>query len=333
MDQLQELLREIEALSFKEKMQLTTRLLETYLKELPEQTGTDADPWNDGLDRALDQFKRSIEKGAASSDKIAEGFSNLDDLTGGLFKGTLTVVGGRPATGKTTFLLNLARRLMQNGASIGFVSLGQNLERLARGMLQLYSGGPAHRSKIIKSTANKLEALENSWSLLKAQPFYPFYLDDIYTDIGKVLEVCRSAVTDRGAQVIMIDYLQLIGTSNDPTLRRDVQSRVVIKELKRFARQYEVAVVVTSSLSREADLRAGAKEPLMSDLVGSDMIEELADDVLLIYRPYYYGIIEDTDGRDTRNFTSLIVAKNKAGQSRDVHFRFNSKNLEWVPLK
>ncbi len=333
MDHLQEILQEIEELTFKERMQLTTRLLETYLKELPEHAATDVDPWEAGLDQTLDLFKRSLEEGRIPSRRIAEGFSNLDQVTGGLEKGTLTVVGGRPATGKTTFLLNLARRVLQDGCGVGFVSLGQGVDQLARSMLQLYSGVSPDRAGDFKSTATRLEALENGWSLLKAQPFYPAYLEDIYTDIGRVLEVCRSAVTDRGVQVIMIDYLQLIGTSNDPTLRRDVQSRVVIKELKRFARQYGVAVVLASSLGRDADLRAGAKEPLMSDLVGSEIIEELADDVLLIYRPYYYGIIEDAHGRDTRNLTTLIVAKNKAGQGREVYFRFNPENLEWVPLK
>ena len=331
MDQLQEILREIEELTFKERMQLTTRLLENYFKELPEQIPIEADPWKLAIDHGLERFRRIHEQGFYEFDGIGAGFSNLDDVTGGLAKGTLTFVGGRPATGKTTFLLNLARRLMQNGGSVGFLSLGQSMENLAQRLLQLYSGVPAHRSENHEDIANSLGDLKEARQTLEDLPFYPVYLEDIYTDIGRVLEACRSAVTDRGVKVILIDYLQLIGTSNDPTLRRDVQSRVVIKELKRFARQYGVAVVVTSSLGREADLRGGAKEPLMCDLVASDMTEELADDVLLIYRPYYYGIIKDADGRDTRNLTTLIVAKNKAGKSRDVHFRFNPENLEWAP--
>jgi replicative DNA helicase len=78
------------------------------------------------------------------------------------------------------------------------------------------------------------------------------------------------------------------------------------------------------------DPRGGTKEPVLADLPGADMIEALADDVLLLYRPYYYGIIEDAQGRDSQNLTKILVAKNKTGQSQELYYGLNREILNWL---
>jgi replicative DNA helicase len=123
-------------------------------------------------------------------------------------------------------------------------------------------------------------------------------------------------------EIIFIDYLQLIdrGLSVYSDCE-NADSGYVITELTRFAREYNIPLVITSSLTRNVTLRSGDKRPIISDLAGSDFIEELADNIILLHRPAYYGIIEDENGNDLSNVTEVIIAKSKDGTPGEIYLR------------
>jgi replicative DNA helicase len=131
-------------------------------------------------------------------------------------------------------------------------------------------------------------------------------------------------------EALFIDYLQLINWDLEMPDSPKSDPEHVITELKRFAHEYNIALIVTSGLTRGVDLRSGDKRPMLSDLsdmTRSDMIEELADNILLLHRPAYYGIIEDEHGNDLMNRTEVIIARSKDGFTGNIYFRNDFQSL------
>jgi replicative DNA helicase len=106
----------------------------------------------------------------------------------------------------------------------------------------------------------------------------------------------------------------------------------VLKELKRSATLYNFSLLIGSEISRNAERRGYANRPILSDLKDSGWLEELADQVLFLYRPSYYHLCEWEDGTNAQNQAELVVAKNNRFQtgtvriSYDVFGRFNTSS-------
>jgi len=284
--------------------------------------------WKQALDRAFDQYKRLREEGCHRGTRLRGGFDRLNQTTGGLARGTLTVLGGRPGMGKTTFLLNLARKFMESEHPTGFITLESTVTDLAMHFLQHYSGVRPCRSEGSEATEDDLEALEMARSSLAELPFYPFYVGDLGHDIHGITELCSRAVSLHGVEVLMIDSLWPLTDPDRQLFRGGKRAGLILQRLKLFARQYNVAVVVASPLGTRAIKRDAKKRPSMADLPAPKTVSNSADDVLLLYRPYYYGIIEDEAGNPTENRTHLIVAKSKAGPPAEIFFRYHPERSE-----
>jgi replicative DNA helicase len=100
----------------------------------------------------------------------------------------------------------------------------------------------------------------------------------------------------------------------------------VSRSLKTLAKENNALIIVSSQLSRSCEQRGGDKRPLLSDLRESGAIEQDADKVFFLYRPEYYGFIQDEEGNSTQGISELILAKNRSGYldrflfNRDEHF-------------
>lgn len=321
-----QILQEIEALSFKEKMELTTKLLETYLKELPGQENIPEENQRLPLDEAMTNLRNQSKGNLSEDDTISSGFTSLDKHMGGFRKGSLTIIAGRPNMGKRDFVLNLVRKMLSLNKVVGFVSIDLTSEQLARKLLQLYSGVSASETL----TKEQHKKLEEAKSTIRAQSFHHVDVKKVYPGIHDILEVCRSMAIENQVEALFIDYLQLINWDLEMPDSSKSDTEHVITELKRFAHEYNIALIVTSGLTRGVDLRSGDKRPMLSDLsdmTRSDMIEELADNILLLHRPAYYGIIEDEHGNDLMNRTEVIIARSKDGYTGNIYFRNDFQSL------
>jgi len=117
---------------------------------------------------------------------------------------------------------------------------------------------------------------------------------------------CRRLHMEHGLDLILVDYLQLMG-SDSRSENRVQEVSYISRSLKVLARELNVPVMAAAQLSRAVEQREG-KRPVLSDLRESGSLEQDSDIVMFIHRP-------DKDDKDMarRNIAELIVAKHRNG--------------------
>jgi len=328
MDNIRQILQQIDQLSFRDKMKLTTRLLEDYLNKIPAKTeyermnSSQADeklPLESAIQNMINQSnEKLVEEG-----RIGSGYPKLDKFTNGFQNGSLTIVGSR-MNKRTEFSLNIVKNILNAGHAVGFVSTDFSPDQLARQMLQLYSGVTAFKPlKEIDS-----EKLRLAKSTIEELPFHFKTFNRHFPLIQEVLQVCHTMVTSNNIKALFIDPLQQIqsGLTEIPD-SIEFELDYIVTELKKFAREYEIPVILTSALSGEADKRLGDKRPFLSDIKGTNIIEEMADNILLLNKPSAYGLIEDEEGNDLKELTEVIVAKSMNGNTGRVYYRYQADSM------
>jgi replicative DNA helicase len=252
------------------------------------------------------------------------GFTDLDTITSGLQKGELVIVAARPGMGKTAFCLNLVRHAaFYSKAPALIFSLEMSSESLLQRML--CSEGNIDSSNM---RAGRLRNDEFSRLTLAATKLYemPIYLDDSsMLDVQTVRARTRRYVREKGIQLVMVDYLQLLSASGKQENRQQEVSSIS-RQLKALAKELQITLLVASQLSRATEQRGGKEpKPRLSDLRESGAIEQDADVVLFIYRQGYYAKDNGEEaGADQDNSAEIIIAKQRSGPTGSI-------DLVWRP--
>jgi len=246
---------------------------------------------------------------------IPVNFYDLDAMTQGLQRSDLIIVAGRPAMGKTSIVLNLAKNVAQlHDLPVCVFSLEMSKEQLTYRLLSMEVGIESGRLRTGRLNQDEWPLLGQGINTLGQ---LPIFIDD-KPNLG-VLEMrslCRRLIAEQGKELglIVIDYLQLMeGTTPDNRVQE--LSRIT-RGLKAMARELKVPVVALSQLSRGVESRTN-KRPMLSDLRESGSIEQDADLVLMIYRDEYYNP-ETPD----RGITEVIVTKHRNGPVGTVKLLF-----------
>jgi replicative DNA helicase len=142
--------------------------------------------------------------------------------------------------------------------------------------------------------------------------------------------LCKQHVEADKVKVVVIDYLQLL-SERKTRQNRDAELSFITRELKNLAKDLQICIVASSQLSRSLETRGGDRKPLLSDLRESGAIEQNADKVLFIYRPEYYGFMQDEYGNSTQGLVELIVAKNRTGHLGSIYFKRNATLSAYEP--
>ncbi len=246
---------------------------------------------------------------------IPVNFYDLDAMTQGLQRSDLIIVAGRPAMGKTSIVLNLAKNVAQlHGLPVCIFSLEMSKEQLTYRLLSMEVGIENGRLR-----TGRLQ--QEEWPLLgqgiNTLGQLPIYIDDKPNlSVLEMRSLCRRLMAEQGKELglIVIDYLQLMEGST-PDNRVQELSRIT-RGLKGMARELKVPVIALSQLSRGVESRTN-KRPMLSDLRESGSIEQDADLVLMIYRDEYYNP-ESPD----RGITELILTKHRNGPVGTVKLLF-----------
>ncbi|MBQ9229336.1 MAG: replicative DNA helicase [Eubacterium sp.] len=250
------------------------------------------------------------------------GFGMLDTYTTGLNRSDLVLIGARPAMGKTSFALNLAHNLAVAGKKkVVFFSLEMTNEQLAERLLASQSGIESRKFRTGELTDDEWVRLGNAVSV--------FYDTQLYLDDRSSITVpeMKSAIRRlRDVDCAIIDYLGLI-QSAERTENRVQEVTKITKNLKQMAKDLNIPVVCCAQLSRSTEGRGKSHKPQLSDLRESGSIEQDADIVMFLYRPYYYKDEKDEEQQDEidKNKTELIIAKNRHGQVGTVEMVFDSE--------
>ncbi|MBR2315745.1 MAG: replicative DNA helicase [Clostridia bacterium] len=272
-----------------------------------------------------DKLKKISSEDADMYKGFTTGFTDLDKVTTGLNKADLIIVGARPAMGKTSFALNIARNaaVMAN-KKVLFFSLEMTKEQLAQRILSMEARVESFKMRtgeIHDEEWKRLAAATSSLSTCK------LYLDD--TSLITVPEMKARIRRLKDVDLVVIDYLQLMrGTGRTESRVQEVSE--ITRSLKLMAKDLGIPVITLAQLSRSTEARGKSHRPQLADLRESGSIEQDADIVLMLYREEYYTDGKDEDKNNESeenaskvNIAQVIVAKNRHGMTQDVELSWN----------
>jgi len=259
---------------------------------------------------------------------LESGFKYLDTLTAGFQAGDLVVIAGRPSMGKTSFALNIAQHAaIKNKIPVAVFSLEMTKEQLMLRVLCSEARVRAHSVRTGFVGKNEWGKLTRAAGTLHDAPIY---IDDS-PDLN-VLEMrakARRLKAEVDLGLVVVDYLQLI-RGHQRAENRQQEISHISRSLKALAKELGIPVMALSQLSRAVEQRERKeKRPILSDLRESGAIEQDADVVIFIYRPFVYkqageGAAEGLEGEsaDDRRKAEIIVGKQRNGPTGKVDLVF-----------
>lgn len=264
--------------------------------------------------------ERAANQGALTG--LTTGFTDLDHKISGLQKADLILLAARPSMGKTAFGINIVTNAaLKAGAQVAIFSLEMSKEQLVQRMIS----ATAHvdLQKIISGSLAEDEWIEiiNSMSPLSQAGIY---IDDTPgISLMEMKAKCRRLKIEKGLDLVMIDYLQLMQLEGKQESRQQEISSIS-RGLKALAKEMECPVIALSQLSRAPELRSDHR-PILSDLRESGAIEQDADIVMFLYRDEYYH--EDSE---LKNIGEVIIAKHRNGPTGNLELVWKGEYTKFL---
>src|ERR671921_587171 len=264
--------------------------------------------FSDALTAAIDMAAAAYKREGALSG-VSTGLIDLDRSLGGLQPSDLIILAGRPAMGKTSLVTNIAFNIAKtyqaekqqdgtlktvNGGIVGFFSLEMSAEQLATRIIAEQSGVPSY--KIRRGDMREDDFYKITEAAREMQSI-PFYIDQTGgISIAQLAARARRLKRQRGLDILIVDYLQLLSGSAKKGENRVQELTEITTGLKALAQELNVPILALSQLSRQVENRED-KRPQLSDLRESGSIEQDADVVMFVYREsYYLGRAEPREG-------------------------------------
>lgn len=273
-------------------------------------------PINEVVLNVLDKIE-SASKSNETVTGIPTGFIDLDYKTSGLQPSDLILVAARPSMGKTAFVLNIVQNItMRKKISCIVFSLEMSAEQLVNRLLSMESSVDSQKLRTGNLSDNDWNSLiEGAVSVGSST----LAIDDTPgISINELRSKCRKMKLEKGLDIIIIDYLQLMTGGGKSNVSRQQEISDISRSLKALAREMRAPVIALSQLSRACETRPDHR-PMLSDLRESGAIEQDADVVMFLYRDDYYN--KDSEHP---NEAEVIIAKQRNGAIGTI-------NLVWKP--
>jgi replicative DNA helicase len=212
----------------------------------------------------------------------------------------LIIVAGRPGMGKTALATNIAYNIARahraevqpdgtmksvNGGIVGFFSCEMSAEQLATRIL-------AEQTSIASSMIRRGGISEADFEKIRDYSIelqsLPLYVDETGgLSISQLTARARRLKRQKGLDMIVIDYIQLLQGSGKKSDNRVQEVTEITTNLKALEKELNVPIIALSQLSRQVENRDD-KRPQLADLRESGSIEQDADVVIFVYREEYY---------------------------------------------
>jgi len=251
----------------------------------------------------------------SSFSAITTGYTQVDDLIGSWQGGDFIILAGAPSMGKTCFSLNLIKNISKKGKKVLLFSLEMPRKQLQNRII--CSALRIENDKIRKFNFTEDEILR-----------YEAYIKDELPKLN--VEICDNAniyidelvniIKSSDADIIVIDYLGLIN-SDEKNGSYEKYSNIS-RKLKITAMECEKPIIALHQLNRASADRKD-KRPKLSDIRDSGKIEQDADSVVFVYRPYYYE-------RNPKNkdVFQVLIPKNRHGKTGTANLLYNESTQE-----
>ncbi|MAO32501.1 MAG: replicative DNA helicase [Crocinitomicaceae bacterium] len=266
-----------------------------------------------------------IEKASKNSDGISgipTGFMDLDKITSGFQKSDMIVLAGRPAMGKTAFVLSMARNTaVDHGKAVAFFSLEMSSVQLVKRLIASEARLDADKLRKGNLREDEYQQLHTRISKLAEAPI--FIDDTAGLSIFDLRAKCRRLKMQHNIEMVVIDYLQLMSAKDGKgSGNREQEISTISRSIKEIAKELNIPIIALAQLSRSVETRGGDKRPILSDLRESGAIEQDADIVGFLYRPEYYGFTTDEDNNSNHGIGEVIIAKHRNGSTGNIKLRF-----------
>jgi replicative DNA helicase len=304
--------------------------------------------FSDALKAAVDMAARAYERDGSLSG-IATGLTDLDRYMGGLQASDLVILAGRPGMGKTALATNIAFNIAKayegrtrpdgavettNGGIVGFFSLEMSAEQLATRIIAEQSAVASY--KIRRGDITEADFHHVADAVREMQQI-PFYIDQTGgVSIAQLTARARRLKRQRGLDLLVVDYLQLLAGSKSRSENRVQELTEITTGLKALAKELNIPILACSQLSRQVEQRDD-KRPQLSDLRESGSIEQDADVVMFVYREEYYlknkeprpgteehiawmAQMETAHGR-----AEVIIGKQRHGPTGTIELQFDAE--------
>ena len=267
--------------------------------------------------------KMSIDKDAFKG--VRTGFTDLDEMTNGLQKSDLILLAARPSVGKTTFAMNIVTNAALKGYKSAVFSLEMPAIQIAQRILCYVAEVEMTRAKKGELNPSDFEKFFNASKKLVGEKI--FIDDNSSITVGEILTRCRRMKREKGLDLVMIDYLQLMNSTIKSQENRNLVIGDITRNLKIMAKELDVPVLVLSQLSRGIESRTD-KTPMLSDLRESGSIEQDADIVMFLSR-----VEANEEEGDERKYVELNVAKHRNGEVGSIYLEFVGRYSQFKSTK
>lgn len=231
--------------------------------------------------------------------------------------GDYVLLAARPSVGKSALALQLGVHFARQGKRVDFYSLETEQDKAADRIMSAQSMVSFRAIKRDEITGEQMRELVGAKKRLVDLPF------NLIDAAGMTVENIRAHALRNQAEIVIIDYLQLVDHKNRRLSEYDRVSEVS-RGIQRLCKQYGITVIALSQLSRIGD----AEEPELTHLRSSGQLEQDADAVLFLYRPPYDPIENQEERDDAENRRILKIAKNKEGRVGKIKMWFTG-DIQW----
>jgi replicative DNA helicase len=209
--------------------------------------------------------------------------------------------------GKTSLVLKTMLENVKRNIPVGFISCEMSTQQLMTRMVACNSH--FHLNQLFRTGFEKSKYWQQFRELKEQMQTYPAYFDDTSIDVYDVVSKVRLWKRKHDVKMVIIDYLQLMSCKSlGKNTIREQEIATITRTLKRLAKELKLPIILLSQLGRD-----GEKRPQLKDLRESGAIEQDADFVGFIYRPFYYGVEPDEDMLSQGANTEFIIAKHRNG--------------------
>jgi len=289
---------------------------------------------------AIDDVARAMASGTGLTG-ISWGLADMDRMTGGLQRGEM--VGARPSMGKTAVGGSVALNIARSGVPVGMISLEMGAKALSMRALSDMAFDRAGRipyadlltGRVAEADFEKIVVLSEEFKRLPYQieEASGLTVEGIRAKLDRMNDIAEQSGEPIG--VLVVDYLQLVAASSRYQGNRVAEVAEISAGLRAIARDYNLALIALSQLSRGVESRPlKDRRPTLSDLRESGAIEQDADMVCFLFREAYYLAKEKGSNADEaadlmerfeacKNKLELIIAKQRMGPVGTVDLFFD----------
>jgi replicative DNA helicase len=266
------------------------------------------------LGEILDETLTEIEAASGRTDEmigVPTGFIELDELTNGLHPGQMIVIAARPAVGKSTLGIDIARAAaIKHQMATAVFSLEMSRTEIT---MRILSAEATIQLQDLRKGLKSQDQWNKLARIMGTISDSPLFIDDSPNmSLMEIRAKCRRLKQQHNLKMVIIDYLQLM-SSGKKVESRQQEVAEFSRALKLLAKEIEVPVIAISQLNRGPEQRTD-KRPQMSDLRESGSIEQDADVVILLHR--------DRSDPERDGEADVIVAKHRNGPTKDIVLAF-----------